>query len=81
MALLLLSRLSMQIRLVQEDPETPDKRLDGGDLPLVEVLEGAREFLEDIATRLNEIVMKPRGRFVISFDPAQSGSRTPPTAR
>jgi len=43
-----------------------------------EILEGGREFLEALALRLNEIVRKPNGRFVISYVNGQPGAKTPP---
>ena len=43
-----------------------------------EVLEGGKEFLEALAIRLNEIVRKPNGRFVISYVSGQPGAKTPP---
>jgi hypothetical protein len=44
----------------------------------VEVLEGGDEFLEALTMRLNEIVRKPSGRFVISYVPGTPGAKKPP---
>jgi len=52
-----------------------------GALSLVEASEGDREFLEALAMRLDEIVGKPKGRFVISYRTGQPGARRPPTIR
>ncbi len=61
------------------DPEDPGKEPEARRIGLVEVLEGATEFLEAIELRLNEIVTKPKGRFVISFVAGMPGARRPPT--
>ena len=61
------------------DPEDPGKEPEGRRIGLVEVLEGATEFLEAIELRLSEIVTKPKGRFVISYIPGMPGARRPPT--
>jgi len=65
--------------------EFPDgdatQELAGGALTVVEVLEGDKEFLEALTMRLDEISGRPKGRFVISYQPGQPGSRTPPTIR
>jgi hypothetical protein len=47
-------------------------------LHAVEVLEGGDEFLEALQIRLNEIVRKPNGRFVITYVPGKPGAKTPP---
>lgn len=49
-----------------------------GSLQAVEVLEGGDEFLEALQMRLNEIVRKPNGRFVITYVPGKPGAKTPP---
>ena len=46
---------------------------------MVEVLEGDKEFLEAISMRLDQIVARPRGRFVVSYTQGQPGARKPPT--
>lgn len=51
---------------------------EGRDLRAEEVPEGEEEFLEALWLRLNQIVRKPSGRFVISYIPGKPGSRTPP---
>jgi hypothetical protein len=56
----------------------PELELAGGALSLMEVLEGDREFLDALTLRLDEIVGKPKGRFVISYSPGQPGARRPP---
>jgi len=64
---------------IEVRPETPDPsaRPDGA-LGGVEVLEGGDEFLEALQMRLNEIVRKPNGRFVITYVPGKPGAKTPP---
>lgn len=64
---------------IEVRPQEPDANLsrEGGFGP-VEVLEGGDEFLEAISMRLNEIIRKPSGRFVISYVPGHPGSKTPP---
>jgi hypothetical protein len=47
-------------------------------LDMVEVLEGGDEFIEALSMRLNEIVRKPSGRFVISYMPGTPGAKKPP---
>jgi hypothetical protein len=69
---------TMIIRLTPEDAGSPEVELAGGGLQLTEVLEGADEFLDAIVARLNEIVRKPSGRFVISYVEGHPGSRRPP---
>jgi hypothetical protein len=73
--LLLLARMKIELRLEEPSDRTspPD-----GTLPVEEVLEGGEEFLEALSMRLNEIVRKPSGRFVISYVPGKPGSKTPP---
>jgi hypothetical protein len=68
----------MKIRLTFPEAD-PERELAGGALSLIEVLEGDREFLEALTLRLDEVVGKPRGRFVISYSPGQPGARRPPT--
>lgn len=53
--------------------------LAGGALARVEVLEGDREFLEALTLRLDEIVVRPKSRFVISYLKGHPGARRPPT--
>jgi hypothetical protein len=48
-------------------------------LPFVEVIEGDEEFLEAISLRLEQIIAKPKGRFVISYTQGHPGARRPPT--
>jgi hypothetical protein len=67
----------MRISLTFPDVD-PELELAGGALSLVENLEGDREFLEALTIRLDEIVGKPKGRFVISYLPGQPGARKPP---
>jgi hypothetical protein len=62
---------------VREDAPNPGARPDSGASP-VEVLEGGDEFLEAISIRLNEIIRKPNGRFVISYVSGKPGSKAPP---
>jgi len=68
----------VKIRLVLGDPADPEQELSGGQVSLQEILEGDAEFLEAIAMRLNEIVTKPRGRFVISYLAGSPGARRLP---
>ena len=64
----------MRISRVPEfDPES------SGGSALVEVLEGDKEFLEAITMRLDQIVARPRGRFVVSYTQGQPGARKPPS--
>jgi hypothetical protein len=64
---------------IEVRPQEPDSNLSReGGLGAVEVLEGGDEFIEAISMRLNEIIRKPSGRFVISYVPGQPGSKTPP---
>jgi len=59
--------------------EAPDQRPRPDEaIGAVEVLEGVDEFLEALAMRLNEIVRKPSGRFVISYVPGAPGAKKPP---
>jgi hypothetical protein len=80
-ALALLFREGMIIRLTPGEAGDPERELAGGGLQLMEVLEGADEFLDAIVARLNEIVKKPSGRFVISFVDGAPGSKRPPTVQ
>lgn len=66
----------MKIEVRQEEPS--DHNVRPGGPQAVEVLEGSEEFLEALALRLNEIIRKPNGRFVISYVTGKPGSRTPP---
>jgi hypothetical protein len=70
----------MRISLTFPDAD-PELELAGGALSLVEVLEGDREFLDALALRLDEIVGKPKGRFVISYLPLQPGAHPIPRIR
>lgn len=67
--------MKIEFRL-DEQPDSP-VRPDGA-LDPVEVLEGGEEFLQALSMRLNEIVLKPNGRFVISYITGKPGSKTPP---
>jgi hypothetical protein len=78
MAFSLLLSYRVRIRLILGDPPTPERELSGGSLSLVEVLEGEQEFLEALASRINEIVARPRGRYAISYVPGRTGARRPP---
>jgi len=69
----------MWMKLRPGDSEDPGQELESGRIRLMEVLEGAEEFLEAIELRLNEIVQRPKGRFVISYVPGVPGARRPPT--
>ena len=75
MASTLLLRSVMKIEVA--GGETPDRNAEAA-VPGEEVLEGGDEFLEALAIRLNEIVRKPNGRFVISYVTGQPGAKTPP---
>lgn len=67
----------MKIEIRQE--ETADRRRGPeAAIDAVEVLEGGDEFLEALTMRLNEIVLKPSGRFVISYVPGAPGAKKPP---
>jgi hypothetical protein len=68
----------VRIRLVLGDPADPEQELSGGQVSVREILEGDAEFLEAITMRLNEIIRKPKGRFVISYMPGSPGARRPP---
>jgi hypothetical protein len=68
----------VRIRLVLGDPADPEQELSGGQVSLREILEGDAEFLEAITMRLNDIVRKPKGRFVISYVPGSPGARPLP---
>ncbi len=61
----------------QTDRESPA----GGAFEPAEVLEGSDEFLEAIQMRLNEIIRKPNGRFVISYVSGKPGAKVPPTVQ
>lgn len=76
LALRLLPPEGMKIEVRPEAPDPHDVR--DAALGDIEVLEGGDEFLEALTLRLNEIVRKPNGRFVISYVPGQPGSKTPP---
>ncbi|MGH9369562.1 MAG: hypothetical protein ACRD3M_18060 [Thermoanaerobaculia bacterium] len=67
----------MKIEVRLEEPPDPDVRRDGA-LQAVEVLEGGDEFLDALTMRLNDIIRKPSGRFVISYVPGKPGSKAPP---
>jgi hypothetical protein len=71
----------MVIRLAPGESVDTERELAGGGLHLMEVLEGAEEFLDALVSRLNEIVKKPSGRFVISFVNGTPGSKPPPTVQ
>ena len=71
----LLLRSGMKIEA--RGTERPERSGEPGG-PVVEVLEGGDEFLEALSIRLNEIVRKPNGRFVISYVSGQPGAKTPP---
>ena len=73
----LLPSPGMKIEVREQEPPDPNATPAGG-LEAVEVLEGGEEFLEALALRLNEIVLKPNGRFVISYVAGQPGAKTPP---
>lgn len=45
---------------------------------MVEVLEGKQEFLADLLTRLNEIIRKPDGRYMVIYDPETGKPRRVP---
>ncbi len=75
LGLLFLSGVKIEVKL--EEPADPGARRDGA-IQAVEVLEGGEEFLDALAMRLNEIVRKPSGRFVISYIPGKPGSKVPP---
>ena len=65
------------MKIEARGPERPGRGGEAGG-PAVEVLEGADEFLEALSIRLNEIVRKPNGLFVISYVSGQPGAKTPP---
>jgi hypothetical protein len=67
----------MKIEVRTEAPTDPKSHPEGA-FQAVEVLEGVDEFLEALQMRLNEIVLKPSGRFVISYIPGKPGSKVPP---
>ena len=69
--LLISSGVKIEVRL--EEPSDPRSSPNS-----VEVLEGGDEFLEAISMRLNEIVRKPNGRFVISYVSGTPGAKAPP---
>jgi hypothetical protein len=62
-------------RLPEFDPEATL----GGQPAYVDVLEGDQEFLDAISLRLEQIVAKPKGRFVISYTSGRPGAKRPPT--
>ena len=64
------------MRISREFTIDPDS---SGGSALVEVLEGEKEFLEAISMRLDQIVARPRGRFVVSYTQGQPGARKPPS--
>jgi hypothetical protein len=64
------------MRISQELTFDPDS---SGGSAFVEVLEGEQEFLDAITLRLDQIVAKPRGRFVVSYTQGQPGARKPPS--
>jgi hypothetical protein len=70
----------MRILLAQPNGD-PEQQLGPGALSMTEVLEGDKEFLEALTMRLDEVVGKPKGRFVISYLPGQPGARRPPRIR
>ena len=70
-----MSRMKIEVR-VEKQPD-PRPHAEAG-LQAVEVLEGGDEFLEALQMRLNEIIRKPNGRFVISYVSGQPGAKTPP---
>jgi hypothetical protein len=70
-----MSDMKIEVRL--EEPPEPRAHPDSALSP-VEVLEGGDEFLEALSMRLNEIIQKPNGRFVISYVSGQPGAKTPP---
>jgi hypothetical protein len=49
-----------------------------GECPPVEVLEGKSEFLADLLARLNEIIRKPDGRYMVVYDPKTGQPRRIP---
>lgn len=71
--------MKIQVRL-EELAERQARPDDSGSSP-VEMLEGSDEFLEALSLRLNQIVRKPNGRFVISYVPGKPGAKTPPRVR
>jgi hypothetical protein len=40
-----------------------------GDGGAIEVLEGKQEFLAELLERLNQIIRKPDGRYMVVYDP------------
>jgi hypothetical protein len=60
-------------KVLEFDPES------SGGSAFVEVLEGEKEFLDAITVRLDQIVARPRGRFVVSYTQGQPGARKPPS--
>lgn len=64
--------------MIPEDSGNPDQVLVGEALFFTEILEGGKEFLDAINSRLNEIIGRPRGRYVISYVSEVPGSRRPP---
>ena len=78
----LLSPYGMKIDVRAQEPEPADRESRSrGTFEAIEVLEGGDEFLEAIQMRLNEIIRKPNGRFVISYVSGQPGSKVPPTVQ
>jgi hypothetical protein len=57
----------------------PDPESTLGRMAYTEVLEGDQEFLDAITLRLDQIVAKPKGRFVVSYTQGQPGARKPPS--
>lgn len=49
-----------------------------GDCGPVEILEGKSEFLADLLARLNEIIRKPDGRYMVVYDPKTGQPRRIP---
>lgn len=78
MAFALLSFGPVRIQVILRRPTDSEQGLSGEQVCLQEVLEGEAEFLDAIAIRLNEIVTKPKGRFVISYLSGIPGARRPP---
>jgi hypothetical protein len=70
------------MRIVLMPPDgNPAPELASGALSMNEVLEGDKEFLEALTMRLDEVVGKPKGRFVFSYVQGQPGARRPPRIR
>ena len=73
----LLFPTGMKIEIRQDDAADRSRAPEGA-IDAVEVLEGGDEFLEALTMRLNEIVRKPSGRFVISYVQGAPGAKKPP---